>query len=309
MSIKLAKQLVCNDSPISVLQNKTIAIDISPWLYKYMFTYNKDHVNLTNEKGVLTGHLVGFLYFLKNLKKHNITPVICLDGCTPDIKKIEVEKRILQREKLADKFQLLEKHGLNLSAKQKDSKLNATLYIGAPEKETILKCCEYLGIAHYSAPYVEGEKACAGLKSLGVVDECLTTDRDAIMYGVSFYSKIDFKNKLVTHYDYAENMSKLGLTEHDQLMRAIICSGCDYTPGIFKVGPKKILALLSDPLKLDLLIQKEIPNFTQILTELSSPLPLSGLYTTTPDPCGFVGFLRELKFSEPNILHFSNYLF
>ena len=274
-----------------------------------MFTYNKDHVSLTNEKGVLTGHLIGFLYFLKNLKKHNITPVICLDGCTPDIKKAEVQKRVIQREKAFDKFQLLEKHGLHLNTKQKESKLNSTLYIGAPEKETIVKCCELLGLTHYSAPYVEGEKACAVLKSLGIVDECLTTDRDAIMYGVSFYSKIDFKNKLVTHYDYEENMSNLGITEHTQLMRAIICSGCDYTPGIFRVGPKKVLTLLSEPLKLDALIQKEIPNYNQILTELNSPLPLTGLCTTAPDPCGFVEFLRELRFSEPNILHFSNYLF
>lgn len=309
MSLKIAKELNSQVRSIEELKGKIVAIDISPWLYKYMFTYNKDAISLSNSKGTLTGHLVGFLYFLKNLKKVGISPVICLDGTSPDIKKEEVLKRVEQRSRTFNKYDVLEKHGLNLNHKQKQSKLNSTLYIGVNEKGTIIKCCELLGIPYYSAPFVQGEKACALLKADGIVDQCLTVDRDAILYGVSFYSKIDFKANTITYYDYDSNLHRLGLKDHAELMKVIICTGCDYTPGLYGIGPKKIFNLLSNPEILNQLIEKEIPNYNQIYSELMSNLPLTGLKRGMANPHEFVLFLRELEFKEPNILHFCNHLF
>ena len=309
MSIKLAKDLVCSERPLSDLEGKTISIDIAPWLYKYLYVYNNSKENLKNSKGVITGHLLGFLYFLKNLKKHKIIPVICLDGSPPDIKKQLIEKRINQRKKAMERYDILQKHGLELTSKQKISKLNSSLYIGSKEKKLIEICCKYLGISYYFSPFVEGEKACSKLKIKGYVDECLTPDRDAIIYGVSFYSKIDFKNQKIMFYDYNLNCSKLGIKTHEQLIQAIICSGSDYSKGLYGIGPKKILSLLSDSIKLNSLIVEHIPNYMEIYDVLCSQIPLSGLHKESPNPIQFIEFLRELEFKEQNIIHFCNFLF
>ena len=316
MSVSLAKLFHSEEVPLDTIRDKIIAIDILPWLYKYLFIRGKESYDFSDVRhevlssdGVLTSHLVGFLYFLRNLKKSRLSPIICIDGEAPKIKKKEILRRVSQRKRRAEKFELLENNGLLLNESQLISKRNAEIHVGEAQKELIVRCCVHLGIPYYRGPSVQGEKACAMLKLNGLADVCLTTDRDAMLYGTSFYSGIDFKKKSVRRYDFEKNLSSLGLKDQIELIYCVICSGSDYSSGLKGVGPKTVLNLIKDREGMDLRIHREISNFKEIYDTLLAPLPMSFLKKSDPDPISFVSFLRSLHFNEKSVLKFTASLF
>ena len=260
MSIALGSLVLNETVTLDQLKGTIVAIDIMPWLYKYLYVGGSQA--LSSLDGKVTSHVMGFLYLLKMLKIHEISPIICIDGSIHELKLNQVKRRISARKKVLDKYELLESAGLQLSLKDQLKKRNAFHYIKESDKDTIVCCCKFIGLPYFYVNGIEGEKACVELKKKGLADACMTLDRDAILYGSDFYGALDFKKNNVVKYKYKETLDSLMIETHELFVKAVICSGCDYTPGLKNVGPKKILKLIHQDL--DKLIANQIPNYEEI---------------------------------------------
>ena len=89
-------------------ENKTIAIDTSLVLYKYIAAMRKTGKDLTTKDGTVTSHLHGLIFLINKLMSHKITPVFVFDGKAPDIKKDTLSKRHDHRKNAEDKLLDLE---------------------------------------------------------------------------------------------------------------------------------------------------------------------------------------------------------
>jgi len=309
MSTKISTELVKEEKKLDLLYNKSVAIDILPYLYKYLYTLapNKKDI-LKNSKGVATAHLKGFLDFLVKVKKEKIKLVVCMDYHINPLKQAEIERRKSSRKSKLDQLKLLEESKVILSEKQKKQKINVINYIGIEEKFLIKHCCTLLGISVYEAHQVEGEKAVAALKNKGLVDFCMSLDRDVIMYGTSFISEINFIDRTFIYYDLEKTLEKLALNL-DELCCAAICVGTDYSKGLYKVGPKKIQSLLKEPDILQKRIAEEILNYAQIWDYLKAPLVSYAIIKKKPNTHDFINFLSQQGFTENSIEKYSKKLF
>ncbi len=73
--------------------NKTIAIDTSLIIYKYIAATRKSGKDITTKDGRITSHIMGIFHLICNLLSHKITPIFVFDGKPPDIKKKTLQKR------------------------------------------------------------------------------------------------------------------------------------------------------------------------------------------------------------------------
>ena len=82
------------------LKNKAVAIDASMQMYKLVIATQtiakkKGEINeLKDNKGVLTGHLLGMLYKSVKLVSYGIKPIWVFDGQPPNLKSTVIEDRI-----------------------------------------------------------------------------------------------------------------------------------------------------------------------------------------------------------------------
>ena len=106
-------------------------------------------------------------------------------------------------------------------------------------------------------------------------------------------------------------MDYFGLTKAKYLY-VVIASGCDYTKGLFKVGPKTAYKLMiKDPQKFIEEIRKEIPYCDQLIGLINQELHIGGQYLvkTQGSVTEFVNFLKELGFQSDHVLELCSHLF
>lgn len=307
MSCSFSKLITKKETSLDCLKNKIVAIDIAPWLYKYL--YMGKHDVLKSNNGVITSHITGFLNILKKFKQRDIKLIICLDGpTTNNLKNKTVKKRIDNRKKKNEELEKIALTGLVLDEKQVKQKIASQYHIGLEQKEKIVQCCNYLGVPYYYQPGVQGELACTYLKKIGVADQCMTLDKDAFLYGTSFFANFDLVKNTVEYYDYEENLSNLGLSSI-QYLYACLASGCDYTAGIPKIGPKTAHKLMiQDPENFMNRIRVEITNSKQLIEYIKMEPGDQYLVKTEIDITGFINFLKELDFNPQYVLNLVSYL-
>jgi len=204
------------------LIHKTVVIDISIYLYKFMSD----------------GNFMEHLYtFLSLFKYYVITPIFIFDGKPPPEKWALLRKR--RWEKKDAEIRLLE---IQDSLRSDSTILNSVLEKEIEElnrKAVKLKYGDIMmskelidafGFIYYNAPG-EADILCAYLVNIGIAWACLSDDMDLFLYGCPrVLRNLSLLNHSVVLYDSVIILKELGITYMDLLEIAVI-SGTDYNTG------------------------------------------------------------------------------
>ena len=212
-------------------KNKTIAIDTSLVIYKYISAMRNTGKDLTNKDGNVTSHLHGILYLINKLLSCKITPIFVFDGKPPDLKKDTLLKRKEIKKNAEDK--LLEE---DLTIKQKITLFMQSTKI-SPEiiKDTKLML-DVLGIPYVNSPE-EADAQMVCLLQNNMADAVATEDMDLLTFGADKVLKNFFsiKEDKIIEIDRKKMLTLLKLTT-EQFTDLSILLGCDYLPTIDRVG-------------------------------------------------------------------------
>jgi len=230
MGIKELNQYLltkCSKNAIHKIQfndliHKTVVIDISIYLYKFM----------------TDGNFMEHLYtFLSLFKYYIITPIFIFDGKPPPEKWELLRKR--RWEKKDAEVRLLE---IQDSIRSDSTILNSVLEKEIEELNRkvvklthgdIMKSKELIhafGFIYYEAPG-EADILCAYLVNRGTAWACLSDDMDLFLYGCPrVLRNLSLLNHSIMSYDTNQILSELKLTYTDFLEIAVLC-GTDYNKG------------------------------------------------------------------------------
>lgn len=263
---KLDESIV-NKIPLDTFSGKTVAVDTSIFLYKYLC------VSFQSDEPMI----MHFWRFVRGLQNNGLRPVFIFDGTPPDLKSSTHAARSEQRQKTKAKIAELEAFiadlesnvqivppttpsFLNLSAgisrsnllelsRDKLNKLNSQCISVKPsDVDNVKKLLDLMGIGWYTATG-EAERTCSWLCVHKYVDAVLTTDSDVLVYGApTFIKSVSGGDCEVVFYDVV--LELLDLTPSQFRDFCIMC-GVDYNKRIPKVGPVKSLKLLEKHTDLD----------------------------------------------------------
>jgi flap endonuclease-1 len=258
--------LAINERKLSNYRGMTIGIDISIFLYKYL--YNNDD------------HLEGLTRLVLRLLKNNITPVFIFDGKPPaeksDTLKVRREKRDFLNIKKEifnyysnidksefnnfEKFEENIKEYISENYDSSDFKLNINdtkllfeksntelkeeydkivkkiIYVKQSHIESAMKLFDLFGISYIQAPS-EAETLMAVLCKDGFIDGCISEDTDILANGGTlFLRNFNASSSTIEEYCLQGILSCLNFT-YDQFVDMCILCGCDYMPKINSLGP------------------------------------------------------------------------
>ena len=208
---------------LSELSGKTIAIDISIYLYKY-----------TTDNSLIENifQMLSIFYY------YQIKPIFIFDGKPPPEKKMELIKRIKDK-KIAEQEYLVLKEKLDdkdicLDHDKKKDLMKSMYFLKKQfvslKKEQIDKVKELMdsyGACYLDAPQ-EADELCAILVVKNKVWACLSEDTDLFVYGCPRVLRyLSLLNHTAVLYDMEKILCELGLTQ-DQFREICILSGTDY---------------------------------------------------------------------------------
>jgi flap endonuclease-1 len=206
---------------LSELSGKTIAIDTSIYLYKFM------------ADNTLTEH---FYLMISLFRKYNIVPIFVFDGKPPKAKRELLLKRRQHRKESEEQYNKLKEEydAMNDSA---DEKVELRKELDLLKRESTSISYDNLAttkalISAYGAKYeqAEGEAdvLCVQLVKSGKAWGCMSDDMDMFVYGCPrVFRHFSLVNHNVISYDFS---AMLGDLEMDiQTFREItVLSGTDY---------------------------------------------------------------------------------
>ncbi|MCD6509699.1 MAG: flap endonuclease-1 [Thermoprotei archaeon] len=301
------------------LRGKVIAIDAYNALYQFLANIRQpDGTPLMDSRGNITSHLSGLLYRTINLLETGIKPVYVFDGKPPEVKELEILRRIKLKEEAAKKYEEALARGDYEAARKyavRTSKLSTEMVNDAK------KLLDLMGIPWVQAPS-EGEAQAAYMVKRGDAWAAASQDYDSLLFGairlirnltITGRRKLPRKNVYVEVkpelIELEEVLRRLGIT-HEQLVEVAILIGTDYNPeGIKGVGPKTALKLIKTygSLEKALKVVKEakFPVDPMRIKELFLKPSVTDRYQLTwekPDAKGLMEFLcREHDFSSERV--------
>lgn len=236
------------------LMGKIIALDAYNALYQFLAAIRQpDGTPLMDRKGRITSHLSGLFYRTINLVENGIKPVYVFDGVPPEIKKHEIERRRIRREKAAELAAKAKEEG-----RLEEVKKYAVQAIKLTQEmvESAKRLLEAMGIPYVQAP-AEGEAQAAYMAAKGDAWAAASQDYDALLFGaprlvrnltISGRRKLPGKDvyiEIKPEVVYLDELLKsLGISR-EQLVDIAILIGTDYNPdGVEGVGPKTALQLV-----------------------------------------------------------------
>jgi len=228
---------------------KTIAIDTSLVIYKYISAMRKTGKDLTNKEGRVTSHLHGLLYLINKLLSLKITPIFVFDGKPPDIKKGTLKKR--QDIKKNAENKLTDEALTQLSIEEKIKFFMQSTRISPEIIEDTKLFFKILGI-----PFVDSvEEADAQMVCLvenKIAYAVATEDMDLLTFGSDRVLKNFFslKEDKIIEIDREKMLKQLKMNR-DQFIDMTILLGCDYLPTLDKVGLVKTYQLMTTHKSLD----------------------------------------------------------
>ena len=269
---------VFNEVPISNFKNKTLAIDISLYLFKYKALYADKWLN-------------AFVNLICVLKRNDIHCVFVYDNGAPVEKKAEQDSRRDQRDKLKSKIEQLDTDIRNyesnevvtdllkqISEKGDKEKKRLLLkptsqiniryvkgYLNKIKKQCISICEEDFEMTRtlfdlMSIPYViakeEAEAYCANLCVNGIVAGVVSEDTDVLTYNTPvFITNLDVRKETCIQLNVNDILEALSLT-YPQFRDLCIMFGTDYNKNIKGVGPETTYKLLTEHKSIDNLPEK-----------------------------------------------------
>ena len=223
--------------------NGTVCIDSSILMYKYRYIYNTDNF-----------HILGFMNKVIEFLEQGIIPIFVFDGKPPDAKRETLKKRTEVRNSMISKVKKLKEEVSEEFISDGEADLGVVIekvnIIQKIEKNIlivtkthyleVIELLKGLGIPIYESDG-EAEQTCAFLQKNGYADYTITEDTDSLTFGGT---KILFKNG--NGYSLCELetvLFNLGIDYFQFIDFCILC-GCDYIPGINKVGPVNALKII-----------------------------------------------------------------
>ncbi|OUM62551.1 hypothetical protein PIROE2DRAFT_11132, partial [Piromyces sp. E2] len=87
------------DNEIKTYFGRKVAIDASMCIYQFLIAVRQtDGIQLTNDNGEITSHLMGTFYRTIRMCENGIKPLYVFDGKPPTMKSGELAKRLERRE-------------------------------------------------------------------------------------------------------------------------------------------------------------------------------------------------------------------
>lgn len=253
----------------SFVSGSKIAVDAPNWLYKYMTTTSR----FTNTSAYETANgnelpnLIGVPQGLKKFFELNIEPIFVFDGIMHDLKENEIQKRKKAKQKAEQQ------------AKDTDNRIEKAKYQSRSQHLTntvINTTKEILDIL--DIPYITAEGAAeaqaAHMTKQPTVDYAISDDYDSLIFG-SKQTIRDFSSgkKKIELMDYDKTLANHNIN-HDQLILFTLLCGTDYNDGVYGVGPKTAIDIVTEHDTLadvENSIDETIPNGEEIFNIFKNP--------------------------------------
>jgi 5'-3' exonuclease len=299
--LKKHTELIYNEVKLSDYSNKTIAIDINVYLYRYKSIHKDKWLNV-------------FLTLVLLLCKYNIQCIFIYDTKAPIEKNAKKEERKRRKKNAEIRIRDIKNdikeyddtgvitpllseistkrggHLKNLLRRDVQNPIldresiyeelncltNQIVNISRAEIAMSKKVLELLGIPFYDS-VTEAETLCAYLCCHGKVDAVLSDDTDVLVYGTPvFATKLNLKNETFIELRYSDIISNLNLQQNQFTDLCIMC-GTDYNDNVPQIGSEKAFKLIQKYTNLEgISVNREdldlsILNFTRVREIFSVP--------------------------------------
>ncbi|KAJ3340019.1 Elongation of fatty acids protein 2 [Gonapodya sp. JEL0774] len=232
------------ESEIKNFFGRKVAIDASMSIYQFMIAVRgQDGMQLTNEAGETTSHLMGIFYRTIRMVENGIKPCYVFDGKPPTLKSGELAKRQERRAEAEKEAATAQEAG---DTESFDKFSRRTVKVTKVHNEECKRLLKLMGIPYMDAP-CEAEAQCAVLCKAGKVYGAGSEDMDTLTFGSPI---------LVRHLTFSEQrkipvaeihldkaLAGLGMTMA-QFIDLCILLGCDYCDSIKGIGPSKAYELI-----------------------------------------------------------------
>jgi len=206
---------------LNQLQSKTIVIDASIYMYKY----------------IAENALIENMYLLISLLlTNNIIPLFIFDGKPPPEKYALLEQRRVQKKTAEDKYNELmmeyTDEELDLDKKmllfqEMKNLKNQFVRLTENDKKKVKELLDAYGVMYYVSPG-EADDICAYMVITGKAWACLSDDMDMFVYGCPrVIRNISLLNKTVLFYDTNNILADLCMSE-EHFKQILVLSGTDY---------------------------------------------------------------------------------
>ena len=205
---------------LKTFSNKTIVIDTSIYLYKFM-----------SENALLEN-----MYLLISILKHyKITPIFIFDGKPPPEKKDLLNRRKLEKKEAQEKYKLLEQ---SLTMEINDERREELMLelenlkrqfvrIKEEDIQNVKILMDAYGVIYYNSPG-EADQLCAYLVKQNKAWACLSDDMDMMLYGCTRVMRhISLLNHTIVYYDFDLILKDLQMSEQN-FREIMVVSGTDY---------------------------------------------------------------------------------
>ena len=212
------------------IANKSVAIDISIYLYKFI---------VDGEESLIEN----LLTMLNLFRYYKITPLFVFDGEVPTEKKALLEKRKEYKKSAEKDYYLLKEMAAEISSHEQKKEIQWQMgilkkkfvYIRREQIEKVKKLLDAYG-SQYIVAEGEADEICALLVLRGDAWACLSEDMDMFVYGVPRVLRyLSFINHNVVLYDLTKILNCLHISQ-DELREICVLSGTDYNMEDINIG-------------------------------------------------------------------------
>lgn len=206
---------------LNQLQSKTIVIDASIYMYKY----------------IAENALIENMYLLISLLlTNNITPLFVFDGKPPPEKYALLQQRRIQKKRAEDRYnelmmeytdEELEPDKKMLLFQEMKNLKNQFVRLTENDKNKVKELLDAYGVMYYVSSG-EADDICAYMVITGKAWACLSDDMDMFVYGCPrVIRNISLLNKTVLFYDTNNILTDLCMSE-EHFKQILVLSGTDY---------------------------------------------------------------------------------
>jgi flap endonuclease-1 len=254
MGVSITELIPSKEISLDDISGKLIAVDTHLFLYQFLTTIRqRDGTPLMDHKGRVTSHLSGIFQRTIKLLEKGIRPIFVFDGKTPELKKVEQERRSEAKVQAKAKYD---------RAVQEEDVESMKKYAGRTSRltremiEETKELLSALGVPIVQAP-AEGEAQASYMVKKGDAWAIASSDADSLMFGATRVIKnlaVTGRRKKTNALAYTtvkpelielgNVLNSLGI-DGDQLICLCMLVGTDYNPGGIKgIGPQKALKLI-----------------------------------------------------------------
>lgn len=197
---------------------KSVCIDISIFIYKFVTAIRKTGKDLLDNKGKITSHLICLKNQINMFKSLNIDMIYVFDGEAPK----EKNKVLKERNIIKDKAIEIYKETKSIQSYQQ------SFFITDEIIDDTIEFLKKNKIKYVYDENVEADMICATLVKKKVVDCAYSTDFDILVFGAKkLIINVNYEKEYIEYILLKDILKGLNII-YDQFVDMIVLSGCDY---------------------------------------------------------------------------------